>query len=112
MTPAEPAAFDPGGHWLAGISRDDPPTPPGPGPRLALAFSPDGAHLAAAGAGRRTVLLWDLAAERPAVTHQGPELAMDLAFSPDGRRVAVASRRMIKLLDAASGEEVLILRGF
>jgi len=37
---------------------------------------------------------------------------MDLAFSPDGRRLAVASRRMIKLLDAASGEEVLILRGF
>jgi hypothetical protein len=24
MTPAEPAAFDPGGHWLAGISEDDP----------------------------------------------------------------------------------------
>src|SRR5205823_2236109 len=81
-------------------------------PLLALAFSPDGAHLAAAGAGRRTVLLWDLAAERPTVTHQGPEGAMDLAFSPDGRRVAVASRQMIKLLDAASGEEVLILRGF
>src|SRR5262249_6190709 len=38
--------------------------------------------------------------------------ALDLAFSPDGRRVAVASRRMIKLLDATSGEEVLILRGF
>jgi eukaryotic-like serine/threonine-protein kinase len=76
----------------------------------ALAFSPDGAHLAAAG--RRTVLLWDLAAELPTVTHQGPEEALDLAFSPDGHRLAVASRRMIKLLDAASGEEVLILRGF
>jgi WD40 repeat protein/serine/threonine protein kinase len=84
----------------------------GDDPLLALAFSPDGAHLAAAGAGRRTVLLWDLSAHRPSVTHQGPEGAMDLAFSPDGRRLAVASRRMIKLLDAASGEEVLILRGF
>jgi WD40 repeat protein len=83
----------------------------GDDPLLALAFSADGAHLAAAGADRRTVLLWDLAAERPAVTHQGPEGAMDLAFSPDGHRVAVASRRMIKLLDAASGDEVLILRG-
>src|SRR5262249_25072720 len=81
-------------------------------PLRALAFSPDGARLAAAGALRRTVWLWDLAAERPTVTHQGPELALDLAFSPDGRRVAVASRRMIKLLDAASGEEVLILRGY
>jgi WD40 repeat protein/Flp pilus assembly protein TadD len=84
----------------------------GDDPLLALAFSPDGVHLAAAGALQRTVWLWDLAVERPMVTHQGPELAMDLAFSPDGRRVAVASRRMIKLLDAASGEEVLILRGF
>src|SRR5262249_42105559 len=81
-------------------------------PLRALAFSPDGARLAAAGALRRTVWLWDLAVERPTVTHQGPEGAMDLAFSPDGRRLAVASRRMIKLLDAASGEEVLILRGF
>jgi WD40 repeat protein/Flp pilus assembly protein TadD len=84
----------------------------GDDPLLALAFSPDGAHLAAAGAERRTVLLWDLAAERPTVTHQGPEGAMDLAFSPDGRRLAVASRGMVKLLDAASGEEVLTLRGF
>jgi WD40 repeat protein/Flp pilus assembly protein TadD len=84
----------------------------GDDPLLALAFSPDGAHLAAAGAVGRTVLLWDLAAERPTVTHQGPEGALDLAFSPDGRRVALASRRMIKLLDAASGEEVLILRGY
>jgi WD40 repeat protein len=84
----------------------------GDDPLMALAFSPDGTRLAAAGAGQRTVLLWDLTAERPTVTHQGPELALDVTFSPDGRRVAVASRRMIKLLDASSGEEVLILRGF
>src|SRR5262249_2313039 len=84
----------------------------GDGPLQALAFSRAGGHLAAAGADRRTVLLWDLAANSPTVTHQGPEGALDLTFSPDGRRLAVASRRMIKLLDAASGEEVLILRGF
>jgi tetratricopeptide (TPR) repeat protein len=36
---------------------------------------------------------------------------MDLAFSPDGHRVVVAARLQIKVLDAESGEEVLILRG-
>jgi WD40 repeat protein len=80
-------------------------------PYWALAFSADGTRLAVAGSERRDVLLWDLAMERPAVTHQGPEYAMDAAFSPDGRRLAVAGLRMIKLLDAATGEEVLVLRG-
>jgi WD40 repeat protein/Flp pilus assembly protein TadD len=90
----------------------------GDSPLLGLAFSPDGTRLAAAGTWSedphtaRTVVLWDLASERPTVTYQGPELAMDAAFSPDGRRLAVASRLMIKILDAASGEEVFILRGY
>jgi hypothetical protein len=90
----------------------------GDGPLLGLAFSPDGTRLAAAGTSSedprtaRTVVLWDLASERPTVTLQGPDMAMDVTFSPDGRRLAVASRRMIKILDAASGEEVLLLRGY
>src|SRR5262249_42792532 len=37
-----------------------------------LAFSPDGTRLAAAGLGERAILVWDLAAEGPVVTHQGP----------------------------------------
>jgi WD40 repeat protein/serine/threonine protein kinase/lipoprotein NlpI len=90
----------------------------GDSPFLGLAFSPDGLRLAAAGTWSedpvtaRAVLLWDLAAERPTITHQGPEGAMDATFSPDGRRLAVASRHLIKILDAASGEEVFNLRGY
>src|SRR5262249_58447310 len=54
----------------------------------------------------------DRGAETPAVAHQGAGGALGLAFSPDGRRLAGGGRRMIKLLDAAAGEEVLILRGY
>jgi WD40 repeat protein len=34
-----------------------------------------------------------------------------VVFSPDGRRLAVAGRNSIKILDAASAEEMLVLRG-
>jgi WD40 repeat protein/serine/threonine protein kinase/Flp pilus assembly protein TadD len=90
----------------------------GDSPFWGLAFSPDGTRLAAAGTWSedprtaRAVLLWDLADERPTITHQGPEQAMDVTFSPDGRRLAVASRYLIKILDATSGEEVFLLRGW
>jgi tetratricopeptide (TPR) repeat protein len=36
---------------------------------------------------------------------------MDVAWSPDGRRLAVAARLQVKVLDAATGEGMLILRG-
>jgi WD40 repeat protein/serine/threonine protein kinase len=90
----------------------------GDSPFLGLAFSSDGTRLAAAGTWSddprigRLVMLWDLAGESRTITHQGPEGAMDVTFSPDGRRLAVASRSLIKILDATSGEEVFILRGW
>jgi WD40 repeat protein/serine/threonine protein kinase len=90
----------------------------GDSPLLGLAFSPDGQRLAAAGTWSedprtaRTVVLWDLASDRPTITYQGPEGAMDVTFSPDGHRLAVASRHLIKVLDAISGEVVFILRGW
>jgi WD40 repeat protein/tetratricopeptide (TPR) repeat protein len=81
----------------------------------ALAFSLDGGRLAAAGE-RHALRVWDLAGGRPLVeVHAagppGQGGAFDLAWSPDGTRLAVASRLQTRLLDAATGEEVLILRG-
>jgi WD40 repeat protein/serine/threonine protein kinase/tetratricopeptide (TPR) repeat protein len=76
-----------------------------------LTFSADGARLAGAGSRRGVVRVWDVAGDGPpVVARQGPEGAMDVAFSPDGRRLAVASRQMVKILDASTGEEVVVLR--
>jgi eukaryotic-like serine/threonine-protein kinase len=78
---------------------------------LAVGFSPDGRRLAAACLDR-TLCLWDMPRLRlDATSRQGAEAAFDLAFSPDGRRIAIASRRLVEIADAETGEEVLILRG-
>jgi WD40 repeat protein len=59
---------------------------------LAVAFSPDGKRLAAAG-GDQTVVLWDVDGRRPAATLAGHDDAVvGVAFSPDGKRLASASR--------------------
>jgi WD40 repeat protein/serine/threonine protein kinase len=77
----------------------------------ALAFSADGSRLASADESGN-VVIWDLGVDRPpVVSPQGPRGAMDVAFSPDGRRLLVASRQMTKMFDAATGEELLVLRG-
>jgi hypothetical protein len=40
-----------------------------------------------------------------------PGLLCDLAFSPDGKRLAGASRDVVKLWEAGTGQELLTLRG-
>jgi WD40 repeat protein/serine/threonine protein kinase len=77
-----------------------------------LSFSPDGRRLALAEGASGSLLVWDADAGRELVhSRQGPSLAMDVAWSPDGRRLAVAARLQVKVMDAATGEEVLVLRG-
>jgi WD40 repeat protein len=77
-----------------------------------LAFSPDGGRLALADGASGALFVWDMQTGQELVhSEQGPPLAMDVAWSPDGRRLAVAARLQVRIMDAATGEEVLVLRG-
>ncbi|HEV3447352.1 MAG TPA: sigma-70 family RNA polymerase sigma factor [Gemmataceae bacterium] len=84
----------------------------------AVAFSPDGKHLAA-GDGSGTVVLWNidsgkainqlgLAIDRrldPEVTAQSRSAVRALAFSPDTKTLAAGGDRVVKLWDLATGRE-------
>jgi WD40 repeat protein len=73
-------------------------------PIKSLAFSPDGADLAA-GCGDGSVVIWDLRADRIRATLRGNKgLVNGLAFSPDGRTIASLSvNGTLCVWDAATG---------
>jgi WD40 repeat protein len=94
-----------------------------------LAYSPDGRHIAAAGRGS-TLQVWDAATgeellsipEHPEIPKglvpvvSGPNgsrtMSNGLAYSVDGRRIASgSSERTVTVWDAATGQELLTLRG-
>jgi hypothetical protein len=74
-----------------------------------MAFSPDGARLAA-GSADRTVIIWDVATGQKQLTCRGHihHNITTLAFSYDGRRLASGCQdRTIRIWDTATGKETL-----
>jgi WD40 repeat protein len=81
----------------------------------AVAFSPDGGLLAAAGgrpARRGEVKIWDVEKRAVLRTIEGHgDCIYGVAFSPDGKTLATASYdKLIKLWDVATGKEVRTLK--
>jgi WD40 repeat protein len=79
----------------------------------AVAFSPDGRRLAAAGRSDGNVQVWDVGTGAPVLSLAGRASGFyRVAFSPDGARVAAASRDgVVQFWDAASGQDLGALKG-
>jgi WD40 repeat protein len=123
MSPAAPACLDPGGRWLAGISRDDPQVAKlwhvatgeeqavlrGHTVRLRyVAVSPGGRRVATAGVGKGPngwqgeVKVWDGAGGQLLFELTEPGLRVTrLALSPDGELLGLAGGRLVELPDQA-----------
>jgi len=91
------------------------------GPVRGLAFSPDGERIVS-GSGDKTIKVWNAVNGDELMTIRGHERKMGpVSFSPDGRRIVSGSKdwtieeepwnQTIKVWDAATGAEVMTLRG-
>jgi WD40 repeat protein/predicted Ser/Thr protein kinase len=121
-----PVAYSPDGQWIASGSWDntvrlwDALTAestceplPHPGNVRALTFSPDSSWLVSGCRQDESLYIWNIATGRRQNKFKGPGrvVAQAIAVSPDGARIAAADADGgVRILDAATGEDVLLFR--
>jgi len=75
-----------------------------------LEFSPDGRHLAVA-YGNQSLMIFDVAAQRPAFWAKSAEVVRGVAFSPDSKLTAfVHADRSVRVVRTTDGEELRTLQ--
>jgi len=91
--------------WDAATSNEAGEFEPADGPIWALAISPDGQTLAAAGYTSNVLTVWDIASRKKRTVLRGhTDRVWTVAFSPDGRRIASAANdKAVRMWDAFSG---------
>lgn len=108
------ALFDSDYLFASYLESDERVSEPGAGELTSVAFSPDGARVAA-GSSEGSVKVWSTASplRTPTPTFTGhANWVWGVAYSPDGRQLASASAdRTVRLWDAANGQTLFTLRG-
>ena len=77
---------------------------------MGICFDSKGILVAAAGASKKSVLVWNTETGEYKDSKLGLREARDIAFHPDGSRLAMVSREQTKVLDAKTLRELLTLQ--